>query len=402
MSSSEVLPSQSAAPTARVTLAVVSDMHCRLSTDTKDSFLEVGGTRKPAGRHPVQALLNLIGSDGLTADALLLPGDFANKAQREGLSQSWDYALELGAALGTNELIPVLGNHDVDSRRSHPEHEPFYNARNLRPGFPFDDATSRIFFSDGFCAKPVGDSCEIVAVNTVIDHRDEQSAKRGSFDIARIDQLSAFLHNRPQPPIRIALMHHHPILHTGPFLSDTDVIPNGDALLSALRSEGCRLVIHGHKHLARLSVVNGVAVFASGSFAANLGVYGSAMANMFHLIDVQAIGSHVRGTIRTWVFRLGSGWAPASADYSGFPYSAGFGCRTALAGLLDSLTNLANGDSLRSRFQVSDVLSVADELAYLTPAELEDLKAGLRQQGLDLLDTTVLGHMELWRRFSGS
>ena len=33
-------------------------------------------------------------------------------------------------------------------------------------------------------------------------------------------------------------MHHHPILHTGPYLDSSDVIPNGDALIDLLNKAG--------------------------------------------------------------------------------------------------------------------------------------------------------------------
>jgi len=178
----------------RVTFAVVSDLHCRLSNDPTESSLEVGATRIPAIYHPVQALLELIEEKQMRADALLIPGDLANRASREGLSQGWDFALEIGRALRTGIVVPALGNHDVDSRRTRPDQDAFYNVRNLRPGFPFPDSESTTrYFAEGFCIQKVSSSTEVVALNTVIDHTDEQSAKRGRFDISRITRLAEFL-----------------------------------------------------------------------------------------------------------------------------------------------------------------------------------------------------------------
>src|ERR1035438_7831444 len=123
----------------RATFAVVSDLHCRLATDSNDSLLTVGGLRNPSGRHPVQALLDLIDSEGIRADALLVPGDLTNKARVEGLQQGWEFALEIGRKLGTTVVVPVIGNHDVDSHRATPSLPVFHAVQNLRPGFPFAD-----------------------------------------------------------------------------------------------------------------------------------------------------------------------------------------------------------------------------------------------------------------------
>jgi hypothetical protein len=134
-----------------VTLAVISDLHCRLSTDANDSFLTVGGLRSPSSRHPVQALVDHIASERLHADALLVPGDLANRACVEGLGQGWDYALEIGRQLGVSKVIAVVGNHDVDSQRVHPDVPVFHAVQNLRPGFPFPDSSDvSSFFADGY------------------------------------------------------------------------------------------------------------------------------------------------------------------------------------------------------------------------------------------------------------
>src|SRR5438046_2376165 len=107
------MPDNSAIMT--VTFAVVSDLHCRLASDPNDSFLRVGALRSPSSRHPVEALLDLIDREQLRADGLLLPGDLANRARLEGLSQGWDYSLEIGRKLAVKMVVPVIGNHDVDS-----------------------------------------------------------------------------------------------------------------------------------------------------------------------------------------------------------------------------------------------------------------------------------------------
>jgi predicted phosphodiesterase len=386
---------------ARVTFAVISDMHCRLAKDPTDSSLEVGSARIPQADHPVQALLDLIEKRGIRADALLIPGDLTNRASREGLSQAWDFALEIGAALRCKRTIPVLGNHDIDSQRSVPEREPFYNARNLRPGFPFREPSAvQGFFSDGFCVLDVGRDTQIVAINTVIDHHDEESAKRGTFDHSRIVRLAQVLHEFKRTAIRVALMHHHPVLHSGPFKPDRDVLATGDALLQVLREHGCALIIHGHKHLARLTVVNGTPVLACGSFSANLGIYASSMANMFHLIDLEHANGSIRGRIETWVFHYSLGWGRANPEHSGFPHLTGFGSLRTVQEIETELAQLATANAAADRLSAAQVAAASPELVHLTPSELATLASGLEARALHLREDDA-GCLELWRKVTG-
>jgi predicted phosphodiesterase len=386
----------------QATFAVLSDLHCRLSSDDPDSYLIVGGLRSPSNRHPVQALIDLIDQDEdlrVNVDALLVPGDLTNKCRREGLNQGWDYSLEIGRALKASSVIPVIGNHDIDSYRLDPENSVFHLVRNLRPGFPFqDNAAVQSFFSDGFCILKTGEA-EIIAINTVIDQTDKVSAKRGGFTVDRIVKMETALRGRLDSPIRGALMHHHPVLHTGTFLQDTDVIPTGDALLSSLRELGCRFVIHGHKHFSRLSYVDGIAVLASGSFSAALNEYSTAVANTFHLVQVAGNEPNdVRGTVHTWVFRYGRGWGRANLEHAGFPYLAGFGRTAPLTAIVHALRDLSQADPAKTRYLEQEVLGVAPDAQYLSPAEREDVNRALVADDLKLADYDE-GKLEMWRKY---
>jgi len=379
------------------TFGVISDLHCRLETDARDSFLTVGSLRMPANRHPVQALLSLITNEGLTTDALLVPGDLTNKARREGLNAGWDYSREIGAALHARAIIPVIGNHDINSRRDHTQPPVFHDIRNLHPDFPFsDDAQNQSYFSDGYCVVRL-QNADIIAINTVIDHTDETSAMRGTFGIDRIERMENALTGTLNAPFRIALMHHHPILHSGSLMGDADVLATGDSLIASLDRLGCRLVIHGHKHLARLSVLNGMAVMASGSFSAMLFEYATAFTNTFHTVHLEGNSpANVRGKIRTWAFRYGSGWQKANETYCGLPFICGFGNNIALQTLAQSLVNLASNGN--NRFTEDQVRLAVPTLDFLTPSERVSLNAALHSNGLKLSSLDD-GRPELWKEY---
>ena len=385
----------------RTRLAIVSDLHCRLDSEPDDSYLTVGAPRNPSNRHPVQALLDLIQADGLSVDTLLVPGDLTNRASIAGLSDGWNHALEIGSRLHAQAIIPVIGNHDIDSRRVDPVVPIFDNVRNLRPGFPFaTDAENQSYFSDGYCLIDTPNA-QILALNTVIDHTDEASAKRGTFSTIRIERMEQSLRDRLTAPLRVALLHHHPILHTGPYLTDSDVIPNGDVLLEALGRLGCRLVVHGHKHLTRLSYVNNVAVFASGSFAAKLIQFApTSMRNTFHIIELDGEAPEsVRGRVYTWTYFYNSGWQRSESTYTGFPFQTGFGRTATLQSIADSLISLSTSDASASRFRETQVLATAPDTPFLTPQERVSLDALLKQRDLELTDRNK-GQLELWKEFT--
>jgi predicted phosphodiesterase len=328
-----------------------------------------------------------------------MPGDLTNQASKEGLQQGWDFVLEIGRKLGV-PVVPVIGNHDIDSHRKDPSHPPVHMARTLRRGFPFNrEGDVHSFFSEGYCLLKIGDA-QIIAINTIIDHTDEQSAKRGIFGAERIAEMERELRGRMDSPIRGALMHHHPILHSGPFLKDSDVIENGDALLDSLRRLGCRFVIHGHKHITSLTDVDGVAVLACGSFSAMLREVGTSIGNTFHVVTVSGEKpEEVRGTVRTWVFQLGSGWTRSNLKYRGFPYLSGFGRTAPLPELIAALKHLAGSRGDASRFSQAEIFAVAPDVGYLTPREREAVNRSLALIGLKLDDYDD-GHLELWRSYA--
>jgi 3',5'-cyclic AMP phosphodiesterase CpdA len=385
---------------ARLSIAIISDLHCHKEKTNPDSYFIAGSLRRSRGRHPVQDLLDLIKVHKLQADALLVGGDLANQADQEGLSQAWESVLEIGRELQCASVIPVLGNHDVESRRAEggTDRDPSYMARNLRPGFPFPrDEDCASFFSDGFCVLSLSDQAQLVAINTVIGHLDAKSAVSGTFDMARIDAMKESLQRKLSAPIRIAMMHHHPVLHSGPFVPDRDVLPTGDAILSALKASGCRFVIHGHKHLARLRKVDALTVLAAGSFSAIGNEYGKAMGNMFHLADLECTaptGTELRGSLKTWTYHLGTGWVTSQYKYCGFPFHTGFGAKRSPEELVSAISDFVSARNLKSVVDEKEVLHAVPDVQFVTPEEFKSLSSRLMDLKLKFYDYDD-GHFHL-------
>ncbi len=309
-----------------ITIAVASDLHCHAqSKEGQESFLIAGARRLPAQRHPTEALLRLRKEHKLTANLVICPGDLANRVCEAGMSQAFADLQALKKEFEAEELLCCLGNHDVASRGGEAGSDPFKLARELAPGFPVSDNDSKEKLeSSGFCLSHHANDVSILLVNSVIDHRDKESAFRGTFDDSRLSALDAYLASKSCElgNIRFAVMHHHPILHSFANYESSDVLQNGDAILDVLVKHGFLLTIHGHRHEPRLtnhSVKSGNAtIFAAGSFSAILHKLGSVTRNMFHLIDIEGDKYALRGRIRTWEFNFGIGWSPTSFKSGGF------------------------------------------------------------------------------------
>jgi 3',5'-cyclic AMP phosphodiesterase CpdA len=163
----------------------------------------------------------------------------------------------LGQAIGVKNVFVVPGNHDVVFTAEEPSDRwapycTFYGQlfRNERPVVPPDLARDLTQVhdrsADGFVVAEIN-SCYYVQKGTFDENR-------GNVDMAAIErlrkQLEAIPESSRRASIRIALLHHHPVLF--PALVEPgrgyDAVANSHYLLKLLREFGFHLVLHGHKH----------------------------------------------------------------------------------------------------------------------------------------------------------
>jgi predicted phosphodiesterase len=274
-----------------VKLAVLSDLHCHPSPRRgaqQVSYLLTDALRLPAGNHPVQALLDLIEEQNLQAAVVLVPGDLADKVNREGMLTGWGAVKEIAGALRAELLATTLGNHDADSRAVHTA-DAFYAALHLGRDYPIADTEARRdFWADGFCILE-HPAVRILVINSVAEHRSAALAARGSVTEEMLQNLERRLRSLDQHSIQVALVHHHPIAHEDLRLGSEDLMVNGSLLLNLLGQHGYRILVHGHKHHPRLMYYDAagepVLVFAAGSFAAiSAQFFGG---NLFHILELE-------------------------------------------------------------------------------------------------------------------
>lgn len=206
---------------------------------------------KPGSEKSPNPLLVMLTGD-LTETAA--PEEF--KAAHAFLSQ-FDGAKILGTALSRRDVFVVPGNHDVTYDADEPEtrlapYANFYTKlfSGVRPGIAPDQAKNltqvHVDQERGTMVAEIN-SAYYVKKGTA-------DAQRGNVDMESISRLHTALSSIPiterNRMVRIAIMHHHPVLV--PDLVEPgrgyDAVANSSHLLKLLREFGFQLVLHGHKH----------------------------------------------------------------------------------------------------------------------------------------------------------
>lgn len=370
-----------------VTLAIISDLHCQSQdSEEKETFLYYDADPTPRNKHPVGSLIRLIQEEGITADVLLVPGDLTNQMGTMGLLGAWGYALQVSRELQTGLVAATVGNHDVDSRRQLGD-DPFRFPREMvEPDFPVPDEVRRQYYwQNGFCMVDHG-NLQVLVLNSAADHDQQEEIERGGVTDARLEQIADYLHNSHRTNFRVALAHHHPILHEGCGLGPEDVMRNGSFLLDLLGDQGFDLMIHGHKHHPRLIYgpggQNSVAVLAAGSLAANnvrnLGL-NTFTRNMFHIITLDEPVDRCDhcGTVKSWEFAMGEGWQASKRQSARMPNQTGFGCRVRIDELAEEAVEVLARSGERF-LEWNRMLADMPHLAYLIPLDLIALGSRLR------------------------
>jgi 3',5'-cyclic AMP phosphodiesterase CpdA len=192
---------------------------------------------------------------------ICITGDLAEKAISDEFREAERFIKDLadkpilGQPRTLNNIFIVPGNHDLAYGNKHSEDRwtPWAKFCNDTFGTTFAprESASRISFHDR-----VSDLGAIIVCLNSSEYveKDTPEAMRGVVDVEQLDALSDFLKKIPterlESAIRIALIHHHPVLIPG--LAEPgrgyDAVEGAGFLLHELRTFGFHLILHGHKH----------------------------------------------------------------------------------------------------------------------------------------------------------
>jgi 3',5'-cyclic AMP phosphodiesterase CpdA len=402
MTSSYVVPDGAAqAPADVVTLAVASDLH---------AFESAAGSDRPSTiccnepddepfRHPVAGLKHLIATNNLTADVVLCPGDLAHKASLPGLKYGWRVVDELRSALGATVLAGTCGNHDVDSRFQTSDYDAQGHMLALRPTFPFADDDGAL--TNEFWARRgsllVTPRYRIASINSSAYHGGAANEiTHGRIAEDTIAYIRARIAAGPALHANVLLCHHHPQQQMELGLGEHDVMRGGQLLLELLGTGefGKWLVVHGHKHMPKLTYAAGGAgspvVLSAGSLGVELYRELQTRArNLFHIVEIPAVapvGLGLCGVVRSWEWRSGYGWTRATAS-AGIPHECGFGYRGDVAALASAIATQAAANPMSWQ----DVIAATPEARYLTPQDQTTLQRSLSDLGF-----LIQMHDDVW------
>lgn len=389
------LPSPASDPSLSMRIAIISDLHChipggRRHGDSGDSgehisWIYAGAPRDVAENHPIEALRRLFPQGQRPVDLLVCPGDMTDRGCRAGLDLAWHAVHEIKHIVGATRVLAAVGNHDVDSRRISSS-DPFALARQCRPRFPHRDDTTSRYWSDGFFLTSTSAdsfSLGVAVLNTVLGHTDSASAERGVFSERSLAALDEALHSEwaTSHDTRLALMHHHPVLHSQPGADSSDVLATGDALIKTLQRHSFGLVIHGHRHHPRVTrISSSLHIVAAGSFSAFFKENGSNTRNVFHVIDLSTTSTR----LTTWEFQLGAGWVPATVASSGILHEMSLGSTPPPTNILASRVahQVPTGSAVFQPW--TDALRSVPELSSLLTNELRELAEVLKTMGIGI------------------
>jgi calcineurin-like phosphoesterase family protein len=367
-------------------LAILSDLHAAPKSGSSGAMSDVklfsDQEQMSPSEHPILGLKELIKTAGLTANAVVCPGDMTNKANGPALAYVWSNLHQIGSLLGASGVVATVGNHDVDSRGHSEGGFPREALMRLKPPFPASETRlSDKYWAHGYCFQVVGQA-RFLVINTCWLHEARDELERGVVSDYTIEQIADELKKPSASAFNIAVFHHHPHPHTDLKLGADDIIKNGQKLLDLLADHGQWLVVHGHKHHPKVEYAQGQyqqpIVLASGSFSGRLeGDNAAVSKNYFHLVQIQKFGSQLVGEMVSWQWIPGLGWRQYAASPPALPSRVGFGCRETPEALAMKVAGFIGS---RASVEWSELVSNIPQLKFMMPKQFEALTILLDQQ----------------------
>lgn len=388
-------------------IAIATDLHY-----LKDEFgvIRVQVAAKGARNDPMASLIDYLGDEqpsiNPAAEILICPGDITTGACVESFKYGWADLSRLKSALGANHLIAATGNHEVGSRASS-GHQSVGNAEIAIEPFEhliatvdypakFEISDHRwVYWGRGF-EVVTGDNWVVVTINSCHYHNSllPNEYERGRIGNAALAELKLKLEDIAKNyDYRIIVLHHPPLAH-----EDLDVslgrisMYNGDLLLQILEetSEDW-VVIHGHKHLFRLTKSGGgdyaPMVLGAGSFGALLtGDMANKTKNQFYVLELSTVSEagtvRLRGKIDALCWD-GVSWSLSSEASQGLPHGCGFDMLnpTKVQTLANNIKEiLMNSPDPFTKWD--ELVGKIDALNYLMPKDIQHLHRKLGQIGV--------------------
>ncbi|HEY1394537.1 metallophosphoesterase family protein [Roseateles sp.] len=360
--------------------------------------------------NPWVGLRQLVEEKVLTSDLLLCVGDITTHANPTALKAGWNHLQDIGASLAVSNIACATGNHDVASRGTEKEIRvnpvrglssvigPIEQLKLLAPPYPITDAlrpgqensdkllrakkNRSSYFGDNFVLAEY-ENYRLVVLNSCGEHSNEvHQYERGTFpQSSRLALKEALGLANDDGRINLLVCHHPPMTHSELNLGAHDHIEGGEEILAMLEEHGSWLLIHGHKHHARINFAAGSSgaaiVFSAASIGAYLNVNEPGIRNQFYILDLQDVDGRLTGTVSAWDWNVGIGWRESTPKGGGVFYGCGLG----LPGSIDVMaTEIAKSVDGSGSIKWSKLVASMPNLRFASPRDLAIMEKRLSQR----------------------
>ncbi|MEH6457188.1 MAG: hypothetical protein V7749_12735 [Cocleimonas sp.] len=397
---------------ASLKVAVVSDLHFVSSEKVKDGNSHSWLSFDTNGKFNDGFWSNLLAkihTEGIHADILICPGDITTHAEPKALEFAWKKLNELAKVLKCDLLVTATGNHDVSSRPAPLKNvirdldhniSMVENLKLLEPPYPLvnliknDDELAqknRIhYFGSDFLIHNESEHYRLVVLNSCGTHSsDPADYERGSISESTLTWLEKSLKTMncsKNKKLGILVCHHHPILHPDQNLGTYDFMKGGTRLLEMLNNYGNWIVVHGHKHHAKLSYHSVASkksvVFAAGTLSAHKKTLGDGFANQFYIIntDLTQKRGTPKGTLDVYSWQANC-WSLSKRTKDGVFTGVGFGDIGCLEEMAEHIEKQLV--SLTST-PWDDIVELFPKLKHMVPLDFKHLIANLQDLNVDV------------------
>ena len=393
--------------------AVISDPHAVVGPEHRhDTYARKETAEEPA-LNPFAALRKMIEDshkgDGepLRADALLCPGDLANKMCVKGLAYAWKEIVEIGKLLAVERIVATAGNHDVlrheDMEEGMSSEEWIAALRGLTPRFPSCEADeSDHYFRDDFMVAE-GERWRVIALNSCATYAEANQSRFGKIEQKTLQHLGLKV-AKERKDINVLMCHHHPLQWSHLRFEDTSYMRGGDRLIQSLEHDdpGRWIVLHGHRHVPAIGYsgdsISGPVRISAGSLAVCLPKEARAdIRNQFYMLEfdlqeterLELVGA---GHVRAWDWALEGGIIPAEQSAE-LPGRGGFGFRRDAHALVRMCRERASALGARS-VTWQELLDGDERWAYVAPRDLRMLRRALELDGALVEPPSGEAHIE--------
>jgi len=339
------------------------------------TYLHSDDIGKSEARHPIKALKKLIEKEELETDLILCPGDITNFADKQGLITGWSFLEKIQDKIGAKHIIATVGNHDIENRNENVGNV-FLDLQLLDPEYPnpskLNDSN---YWSLGYCFVEY-ENILVLNINSCFFQSNAVTAKKSKIDISQLEAIKNELAKKDLKKFeyRMVLIHHHPIAHSNMDYEDIDKLDNGDELIALVNQYKFQIIIHGHKHDARLTIFNSLPIFCAGSFSSLMNVIDMKSDNTFHIIYLESGES--KGYIKSWIYAPQEGWV--SRKDTRFPCLTGFGFKGDLNLLAREINDWLMASVLPNVSYYEKLLSSFPDLNFLTKENQMELAGILK------------------------